>query len=113
MGGSGGGGAASPKSIIWEYGDGSSSASAPSAAAKALRPPFRLAPPEIIADADKIEEYDADLCRNSNGGGGGGAKEEEEEGEEAAPPECFSEEWVRKRKRKWKMQRAIREVRYS
>ena len=99
-------GAASPTSI-WEY-DGSSSpsTSTPSAAAKALRPPFRLAPPEIIAEADRIEEYDADLGRNS--GGGDVAKEEEEE--EVAPA-CFSEEWVRKRKRKWKMQRAIREVR--
>ena len=81
---------------------------------------FRLAPSEIITDDDRIEEYDADLCRNiANNQDDNGGDDDDDEGaavDAAAAatdttPACFSEEWLRRSKRKWKMQRAIREVR--
>ena len=88
---------------------------------------FRLAPSEIITEDDRIEEYDADLCRNTCSADNmqddndniGGTDDDEGAAVDAAAaaaatdttPACFSEEWLRRSKRKWKMQRAIREVR--
>ena len=101
----------SPTSICWECDE--SAAARAAAAEPGLKPTLSLAPSQIITVDDRIEEYDADLCRNSavdedaNNIGG------DDDGADAAAAStaaCFSEEWLRRSKRKWKMQRAIREV---
>ena len=105
----------SPTSICWGYDE----STATSAEQMLLKPKFSLAPTQIITDNDRIEEYDADLCRHTcsakdqDGNHIGG--DDHDEGAKVAAdttPACFSEEWLRRSKRKWKMQRAIREVRH-
>ena len=109
---------ASPTSICWEYDDSTAEASAEQ---MLLKPTFSLAPSQIITDDDRIEEYDADLCRNSakdqDGnkyiGGDDDEGANKVDAAAASSPACFSEEWLRRSKRKWRMQRAIRKVRGS
>ena len=107
----------SPTSICWDYDESTAEASAKQ---MMLKPTFSLAPSQIIADDDRIEEYDADLCRNSakDQDGNKYIRGDDEEGAKVdaaaatcTTPACFSEEWLRRSKRKWKMQRAIRKVR--